>query len=402
MRETVLLTGGSHAEIPLIDALHTLGYRVVTTGMNTEGLGHKRADLYVPTDFSDREAVLAIAKAHRVAGIISGCNDFAYLSTAYACERLGLPGHDALSLAETVHHKDRFRAVLRDNGLPCPGFWLCGSPEELEQARQALHLPVVVKPTDLTGGKGVAVCRSWEQVSAQMLQALDVTRRRCVLLEEYVEGSPHGASVLLRRGKACFSFFDNEEYYLNPYLVSGAYSPSDLTEPIKGEIVRQIETVAAALSLRDGLFHCQCIVSADGTPYLIDPCRRAPGDLYIRLVALASGIDYPMAIVKSELGLSFDQELAYAPHSRNIARECMMTDRNGVIRGFSMAPDYRARELERLQWGRVGDKIEDFKKYKAGIVFFEFPDGAEMREKMKRLYRNMRIDVCVEETKHGK
>lgn len=391
--KTVLITGGGHAEIPLIDALHTLGYRVISTGLNTEGLGHRRVDLYIPADFSDPEAVLAIAKENRVSGIVSGCNDFAYLSTAYACACLGLGGHDSPTLAEIVHHKDAFRALLRKEALPFPAFVRCTCVEEVGSAEQELVLPVVVKPTDLTGGKGVSVCKSWEQARQQFIAAKGVSRHPAVLIEEYVEGTNHGVSSLLREGKVCFAFFDNEEYYLNPYLVSGAYSPSDLGEEIKAEIIRQIETIAKTLNLCDGLFHCQCIVRADGTPFLIDPCRRAPGDLYIRLVSFATGIDYPMAIVKSELGLSIDAELDYVPHPRNIARECMMTDRNGVIEGFCMDAEYEIREIDRLQWGRAGDMIEDYRKYKAGIVFFEFPDEAEMRGKMRHLYEHMQILV---------
>ena len=397
MKKTVLITGGGHAELPLIDALHRLGCRVVSTGMNTDGLGHQKADLYIPADFSDREAVLSIAREQKVCGIVSGCNDFAYLSAAYACEQLGLPGHDAPEIAETVHHKDRFRDVLRENGLPYPAFRLCTSRDELDAAMCALRLPVVVKPTDLTGGKGVAICESREQVMQRAEDALAVTRRGAVLLEEYVQGSNHGTSVLLQGGKVRFAFFDNEEYYRNPYLVSGAYSPSDLSEAVKADIVRQIETVATALSLRDGLFHCQCIVTGDGLPYLIDPCRRAPGELYVQLVSLASGIDYPMAIVKSELGLDLEETLRFQPCARNISRECIMTDRNGVIRGFPMSPEYRAHEIDRLQWGQIGDRVEDYRKYKAGIVFFEYADPAELKARMRSLYDNMRIDVQAEE-----
>ena len=84
MDERILITGGSHAELPLIDALHRLGCFVVSTGMNRDGLGHRAADLYVPADYSDREAILSLAQEQKVCGVVSGCNDFAYLSAAYS------------------------------------------------------------------------------------------------------------------------------------------------------------------------------------------------------------------------------------------------------------------------------------------------------------------------------
>ncbi len=393
MNNTVLITGGGHAELPLIKALHRLDYQVVSIGTNKDGLGHKEADIYIPADFSDQEAVLAVARNQNVCGIVSGCNDFAYLSTAYACSQLGLPGHDTPEKASEVHHKNRFREALRRSGLPHPAFRRCESAEEAAEAQKGLQLPIVVKPIDLTGGKGVAVCRDRTQIAKLAKEALSVSRRKAVLLEEFIEGSNHGVSALVQHEKVCFAFFDNEEYYLNPYLVSGAYGPSDLTAEVKGAVISQIERIFGSLGLCDGLFHCQCIVTATGRPYLIDPCRRAPGDLYVDLVSLSTGIDYPMAIVKSELGLSIEEELRFSPKARNIARECMMTDRNGVIRQFTMTPEYKAREISRLQWGHEGERIEDYMQYNAGIVFFEFESPNIMREMMGRLYENMQIEV---------
>ena len=55
--EQILVAGGSHAELPLIEALHRMGYAVITTGNNQDGLGHKASDLYVQGDFSDAEWV---------------------------------------------------------------------------------------------------------------------------------------------------------------------------------------------------------------------------------------------------------------------------------------------------------------------------------------------------------
>lgn len=233
MKNTVLITGGSHAEIPLINALHSLGYFVISTGMNTDGLGHRQADLYIPADYSDKDVVLNLARENKVKGIISGCNDFAYLSTSYACQVLGIGGHDNFQTSEQIHHKNIFRSVLKRNNLPFPNFKLCSTKEDIDKAKITLKLPLLVKPTDLTGGKGVAICYDWEKVFGQFDVARAVTRQPFVLLEEMVEGTNHGVSALLKQKKVCFSFFDNEEYYLNPYLVSGAYSPSDLTEGTK-------------------------------------------------------------------------------------------------------------------------------------------------------------------------
>ncbi len=253
----------------------------------------------------------------------------------------------------------------------------------------------MVKPVDLTGGKGVEICYTWEAVCSRFTEAVKLTREAHIIIEEYIDGENHGTSMLIKQGKVVFAFFDNEQYFKNKYLVSGAYSPSDLSEEQKSDIVNQVEKLAQQASLCDGLFHCQLIEKPDGSCYLIDPCRRAPGDLYVKLVSYASGINYPLAIVKGQLGLSFDEELSFTPADRCIARECMMAQTDGFIRDIVIDSDYRSHIIDKMQWLFPGDRIENYMTDKAGIVFFEYSNAAQLQKHMKDLYDHMRIEILV-------
>ena len=395
MKKNVLITGGNYAEIPMMDALHSLGYTVISTGLNRDGLGHKIADIYECADFSNKDEMLKLAEKYEICGIVSGCNDFAYLSAAYVAEKLGLKGYDSVAISKLIHHKDSFRQLQKDCGVRYPDFAVCGNMNDLAAVQRTLKLPVVVKPTDLTGGKGVKVCCTWDDMNTQVQDTAKLTREDRIIIEEYIDGENHGTSMLLKDGKVSFAFFDNEEYFKNKYLVSGAYAPSNLTDEQKNDVIRQVEALAQHANLCDGLFHCQFIVSTDGFPYLIDPCRRAPGDLYIKLVSYAAGIDYPMAIVKSQLGLSMDDELNFHPADRCIARECMMAEANGFIRNIVIDPEYESHIIEKMQWLYPGDRIENYMTYKAGIIFFEYSSPEELRSHMQCLYEHMKIDILI-------
>lgn len=392
--DKVLVTGGSHAELPLIEALHSLGFFVITTGSNADGLGHRAADLYECGDFSDKQFVLSLAEKHGVKGIVSGCNDFAYLSAAYACEKLGLPGHDSFSTSGRIHHKDLFRSLLKECGLPSPENRRICAENELEAACGELGYPLLIKPVDLTGGKGVKICGSYEEALAAYRTAMQATRESFVIAEQMIHGTNHGVSALIRGEKTVFAFFDNEEYYLNKYLVSGANAPADISEAVKENVSSQISTIAEKLDLRDGLFHCQCIITETGIPYLIDPCRRAPGDLYVKLVEYSSGVEYSKAIVMAELGLDFAPllEQRYTVE-KCIARECIMTDHTGTYNGISIDSELEKYISRKLVWAASGEPVEDFLKYKAGIVFFEFPDRITMRDSLNGLYDKMKIII---------
>ncbi len=387
----LLITGGSHAELPLIHAAKSLGFFVISTGLNRDGLGHQAADEYVPGDFSDREFVLSLAKEKDVSAIVSGCNDFAYLSTAYACEKLGLPGHDSYEVALQVHHKDSFRELLHRLGIKTPKAVKVASPADLKAALEDFAFPVMVKPVDLTGGKGVSVCRNEEESVRTFESCLSVTRESFAIVEEFVSGSNHGASVLLKGCRVVLGVFDDEQYYKNKYLVQGASMPSaSLSQAAIFTLISDIEKIAAELQLVDGLFHVQFIVDDSGYPVMIDPCRRAPGDLYVLLAKFSSGIDYPMEIVKAEVGLPLEE--SYLCRHNFVARQCIMAERNGTVRNIAISEQVKKHLVHQLLWGRPGDEVSDFMKYKAGILLMQFPSYAEMKDTLDGFHQLVRIE----------
>ena len=306
-----MLLGGSHAEIPLIQAAHELGWYVITTGNNRDGLGHPYANKNVFADFSDKNAMLELASNEGVQAVCSGCNDFALLSTVYVCEKLGLPGHDSHTTSIELHHKDKYRALAKRLGIPTPQAITvkvaekCSSEmrEDFDAAIAQLTFPIIVKPVDLTGGKGIHRAANIEEARVAYKDACSRTRQDHIVVEEFVQGTNHGFSAMLVKGKVAFAFADNEQYYLNKYMVSGANTPSTTSAAGLAKLRDYSERIARELHLVDGILHIQYIEKADGTPVIIEICRRPPGDLYIKFVKYATGIDYPKFIVMAETGM---------------------------------------------------------------------------------------------------
>lgn len=387
----VLITGGSHAELPIIRYAKEKGWFVITTGSNKDGLGHKKADKYVCGDFSDKEFVYNLALSERVDGIISGCNDFAYLSTAYACEKLGLSGHDSFETASVIHHKDSFRALTASLGIRTPKAVRCSDKNELEKTLAEFSYPVLVKPVDLTGGKGVKVCINSDEARTAFEEAISVTREAFVIVEEYISGTNHGTSVVIKKGKILGGICDNELYYMNRYLVSGACSPSKISADTVSQLYSDIEKIAAELNLADGVFHTQFIVTKDGTPVIIDPCRRAPGDLYILFAKYATGIDFPAVFAEAETGGEIPD--SFDTRCRNIARVCVMTDRNGRYGGIEMSEEVEKHIIDKMIWAEAGEEIDDYCKYKAGILFLEYDSAEELYDCFENFHERVKIKI---------
>ena len=399
-QKKLLLLGGSHAEIPLIHAAHELGWYVITTGNNRDGLGHPYADKTVFADFSDKNAMLELASNEGVQAVCSGCNDFALLSTVYVCEKLGLPGHDSYATSLELHHKDKYRALATRLGIPTPQAITvkvaekCSSEmrKDFDTAIAQLTFPIIVKPVDLTGGKGIHRAANIEEARAAYKDACSRTRQDHIVVEEFVQGTNHGFSAMLVKGKVAFAFSDNEQYYLNKYMVSGANSPSTTSAAGLAKLRDYSERIARELHLVDGILHIQYIERADGTPVIIEICRRPPGDLYIKFVKYATGIDHPKFIVMAETGMDISG-IADIPTQGFWLRHCIMADREGIVHDVTFAPEIQKNIVEKFLWYKPGEQITDKLLYKAGIVFFKFDTLAEMQDKTARMTDLARIIV---------
>jgi phosphoribosylaminoimidazole carboxylase (NCAIR synthetase) len=149
-KKSLLMVGGSHADIPMINAAKELGFTVYTSGNRPDELGHRHGDGYHPADYSDPAQVLDVARKLDVDALCPSCNDFSALSCAHVAKELDLPGHDQPVAATVLHHKDKYRQFALANGIRTPkAVSFDSAPPELID----LEFPVIVKPVDLTGGK---------------------------------------------------------------------------------------------------------------------------------------------------------------------------------------------------------------------------------------------------------
>lgn len=434
--------GGGHAEIPLIKAAQALGYFVITTGNAREGLGHPYADKNVFVDFSDKEAMLELARRENVSAVCSGCNDFALLSTVYVCEKLGLPGHDSYATSLEIHHKDKYRALAERLNIPTPHAVTvrsrdefcalfksggCASERGADDNAATPRFPVIIKPVDLTGGKGIHRAVNYEEAVKAYEDAVSRTREDHVVVEEFVTGTNHGFSAMLVNGKVTFYFADNEQYFVNKYMVSGASTPSTTSKRGLDLLCEYSERIAADLKLVDGILHIQYIERDDGIPVIIEICRRPPGDLYIKFVQYATGVDYPRAIILAETGTLQINDLTpagaavvkadavnvaadaadvaadaagavngvkFVPSVKPFLRHCVMASREGVVQGVSFAPEIEKNVVEKFLWFKKGEPTGDILYYKAGIVFLQFDSVEEMLEKTSRMTDLIQVSLA--------
>ncbi len=392
-KKRLLIAGGGYADIPLILSGKQLGFHVITSGNRPDEAGHAFSDEYCKADFSDIEQILDISSKCKVDAVCSCCNDFSELSVAYTAEKLNLPGHDSLETLELIHHKDRYREFAMANDIPSPRAAGFSSPAAALRDIGNFRFPVIIKPVDLTGGKGVSTVNIPEDEREAVEKAFAISKSGRIVIEEFITGTRHGFSAFLINKKVKFFFTDNENYYINPYLVSGAYSPGEIPETAIQSLIQNSEKIANILSLKDGIFHVQFILTESG-PVIIEICRRAPGDLYISLVEYAAGVNYPEWIVRASAGL--DLSMVSQPLKQKFfLRHCVMASSNGNVKNIKYSNEIKDNVFKQLMWGGYGYEITDFLTQKLGIIFLEFQSHDEMFKKSQIINDLIKVEMSI-------
>lgn len=390
-KEKLLILNGGHSETPLILAAKKLGFHVITTGNIPTLIGHQYADEYYPADFSDKHEILKLSQKLGIDAVCSSANDFGTITAAYISEQIGLAGHDTYETSLLIHHKDRFKEFAIKNKIQTP---FAESYDDRVVAKSAINkyqYPVIVKPIDLTGGKGITKVTDSADYCKAIDKAFDISREKRIVVEEFFEGSQHSFSTFIINQKVAFCFSDNEYSYLNPYLVSTSAAPAVNIHKFEDKLIQSAEKTASLLKLTDGILHMQYL-ARENRFTIIEMTRRCSGDLYPYPVEYSSSIDWAAWIVKAEAGQSCTN-FPKKEQTGYCGRHCIMSNRNGVIDDVIINDGLKANIYQDLMWWKPGDIVKDYMTEKLGILLLRYSSMEEMIEKTADITNLVRVSI---------
>ena len=201
------------------------GYYTILCDYLPNNPGRNYAHEYYCVSTRDKEAVLTVAKDTNVDGIIGYISDDAALTAAYVANKLNLPTNPYESVL-TLVKKDLFRKFLRENGFHCPKAESFKTIEEAKRGLNRFKLPLMVKPIDSSGSKGISRIDSIEELDNAFKYASLHSKLKEVIIEEYIEKSHEyqiGGDVFVKDGKLAFCGFLNchRNIEANPYVPVG-------------------------------------------------------------------------------------------------------------------------------------------------------------------------------------
>lgn len=334
----ILINGSGYTEIPLILEAKRMGFFVVTTGYYDNPLGSRFADKYIEADYSNKELILDIVKKEKISYLVPGCNDSSFLTISYISEKLNIGFFDSYEISKILHHKDLFKEFALEHNISVP--------KRFEKSSNNITFPVIVKPVDMSGGKGTNIVYSEKDLKKAIDIALLTSKIKHIIIEEFIDGSHYSAFLLIKNKKIIFDFFAYEYFYINKFLVIGAYSIYNLKKSIMDKIKIDIEKISNILNLVDGLIHVQFVVK-DNIPYILEVTRRSPGGLFPKLVNYSKNINSAEQIIRSHIGEKYNIDADNITNNI-IIRHCTMAKKNGYYDNIIYSKRIKDKLIERF------------------------------------------------------
>ena len=392
-KKRVLLLNAGHNDERLLRALKKLGCYLITTGNRPELPGHRMADEYIYGDYTDKDAMLSLAKEKHVDAVCPCCNDFGVITAAYVSEKLGFAGQDDYETTLTIHDKSRFKEfAYKLGGIRTPVATAFDDLDTaLRWASNADGFPLIVKPVDLSAGNGIRRADTVPELRQCICEAFERSRIKKIVAEPFIEGTQHGFCTYLISGKVAGVCTNNEYSVINPYRVEVDTFPADDEMLVRDDLIGQIERIAGALKLSDGIFHLQYILK-DGKAHILECMRRVLGNLYsIPAEGLGEGFDWDYWEVRAKCGFGTADFPEKVAENGFWAYRALISDRNGVYEGLEVPDEIKKHVYCERMLSAPGHMITNHGSEPLGFLFMRFDTAAEMYDIMIRRYGDIRI-----------
>ena len=306
MKTVLFLGAGRHQRSAILRAKE-LGIRVAAFDGNPDALALPDADIPLVIDFCDIPAAIEAAREIRPDGVLTITSDRAVPAVAAVAEALGLPGI-GVDVARGLTHKVEMRRRLERAGIPQPGFGSAHSVEEAAAVIERIGLPVVIKPADSGGQRGVFMLDTVSELDARFAESHAGSATGEVIVEQFIDGVEMNAMAVVRDGDVVPLTVSDR---LRPpgigFCVGWIHAYPASLEPARWPEVDDIvlKTIDA-LGLRNGIAFPQLIVGQDGVIRVVEVAARIPGGQMGDLVRHAVGVD----LVDVALQLALGEEVA--------------------------------------------------------------------------------------------
>lgn len=402
-KRRLMLLGGNRYQLPVIKAAHDLGCYVITCDYLPDNIAHKYSDEYCNVSIIDKEAVLSAARRLDIDGIMSFACDPGVTVAAYVAEQLGLPSVGSYDAVCLLQNKGRFRTFLRDNGFNVPMAKRYTSLSDALKDTSLYHWPVMVKPTDSAGSKGVSKVDNVNDLPSAIEYALSRSFIKEFIIEDYLEkvGCSSDTDSFSINGELRFVSFNAQRFDLyakNPYVPAAFSWPSTMSSAQEEELKNEIQRLIQLLHLKSSIYNIETRVCTDGKAYIMECTPRGGGNRLAEMIRYSTGVDLIKAAVQAALGDEIT-EVEQKSYSGYWAEIILHSDRSGTFDALWVDNVIGEYILEKDLWIKHGEHVEGFEgaNNAIGTLILCFDNKDKMFGAMEKINEHYSVRVVADE-----
>lgn len=386
-KKKLMLLGGLRYLLPVIEEAHKMGVYVITADYLPNNIAHKYSDEYCNVSIIDKDAVLRAAHELNIDGILSHAVDPGVVSAAYVAEKMGLPFQCTYEAACILQDKSLFRRFLSENGFNCPKAKGYTNIEDALKDVDYFNWPVIVKPVDSAGSKGVTKVTDKSDLKSAIETALSASLSKSFIIEDFLDkvGAQSSADIFTVDGNLVYPAYSDQLFdkdAANPYTPAIEIWPASMEQKFQDDLTAQLQRLFTLLGVKSGIYNVESRVCSDGKAYIMEVSPRGGGNRIAELQDMATGQSLIRNEIRKALGMPMD-DITIPKYDGVWCNYILHSYEKGTLVSVEIDPAFRDKYVRDIGLiVKPGDHITPFKgaNNSLGTLFLRF----ETREELNR------------------
>lgn len=328
-KRKIAIIGGSYLQLPAVLKAKELGYEVHCFSWRDGAVCEGYADYFYPISIIEKEQILKECQRIGIDGITSIASDVAVLTVNYVASHMGLVSNPD-EYSQITTNKYLMRQCFADNGVPSPRFTIADDANSYNI--KAFKFPLIVKPTDRSGSRGVEKVLDPVQLDAAILRAKKESFSNAAIIEEFVTGREISVEAISYKGCHYILQITDKVTTGAPYFVElEHHQPSTIADEVKKQVKKIVLHALDTLHIEYGASHSELKITEDGDIRVIEIGARMGGDFIgSDLVRLSTGYDFLGVVIKVAMG-EFEKPVISEHHCSGVY---FLSKETGYIKNY--------------------------------------------------------------------
>ncbi len=362
----ILIIPALFDHIDLIKEAKKAGFQIITCDNNPDNEGHKYSDVFKNISLLDIDSVVNMAKDEKIDAVSPFSTDIGAIPAAYIAQEMNIVGNP-VNTVTIMSNKYSFRKFLSENNFNVPKFQSLSSFEEIDFDR--ITFPLIIKPTDRAGSKGVYVVEDSNQLKDKFNKSRATSFEKKIILEDYIETEymQLQGDAIVQDGKLLFSCIGNQHFGKGNMSHSPIATtfPTTIPPKVTNKIIDEISRFINLAGYKNGGINIEIRVDKNENIYFIELAPRFGGNFIAKTIGLVCNIN----IIEYAFKIAIGKKIKIPDYkiNPNIFQFILRTQKQGIFQSVEVKKNSPLQILDSFSVKKPGNYV-DLKSGPSSII----------------------------------